>query len=651
MELMSLRLENFQGLKEFELRANGCDISIRGDNGTGKTTVANAIAWLLYDKATTGEKGYNPKTVDENGQDVHYLEHSVEGVFHHAKSMITFKKVMREDWKKKRGSAVEEFNGHLIDYFIDGVPVKQKEYRARLDAICDPERAKILTIPEYFAQDMHWKDRRKMLLEVCGDVTDQEVIDAHLELVNLPYFLLKPGSTDQYYTVEEYMAIANARRSEINKEMALIPARIDEATKAMPDVMGIDLEEVAGMLEIATARKAKYEGELGALKSAGQNGELRMQLSDARAELSEARAKFAAEQTANNSIMEAERHLIDVALHDIESNNNALMRRRAEVAADIEKLTVKRNAVLAEYRAVQAQSFEQQETCPTCGQKIPEEQIKSAWEQFNYNKSQKLFEINERGKNECSKDMIAALHQELDGIDGKIAELKDKKQREQAKILEIEAKRDTRKFDDSADYAAISAKIARIQGLLDGESNVSDAEKERLTEAIRDAQREIDVLEGQKLNVRYANAQKQRVEELKVQEKSLAAEYEKVQQGAYLAERFTTLKAEMLTEAINAKFKAVRFKLYDVQINGGIADTCEAMVPCAGGLVPFSKANNAGRINAGLEIIDTLGKHWGIEMPIILDNAESVVKLIETEAQKLKFIVAEGVRPLMVRED
>ena len=650
MELIRLHLENFQGLKEFDLVANGRDMAIRGDNGTGKTTVANAIAWLLYDKATTGEKGYNPKTVDENGQDVHYLEHSVEGVFFHAGSNITLKKVMREDWKKKRGSATEEFNGHLIDYFIDGVPVKQKEFRARLDAICDPDRAKILTIPEYFAQDLHWKERRKLLLDVCGDVTDQEVIDSHSELDKLEYFLLKPGSKDQYYTVEEYMSIANARRSEINKEMTLIPARIDEAMKAMPNIVGLDENEISDMLENVKARKATYEGELNALKASGQNGELRTQLANATAEMSEARAKFSAEQAANNSKMESARHLIDVSLHDIENARNKYMRRREDVVVDIERKTAKRSSVLVEYKQVQAETFEQHEACPTCGQKIPEEQIKAALEQFNLNKSNRLFEINERGKRECSKDMIAALHAELDDIDKKISELNAKHEQEQAKIKEIEAQRDTRRFEDTAEHAAANAQIARIKALIEGEVNTSTDEKERLVEAVRDAQREIDTLEGQRLNIRYANAQKQRVEDLKTQEKNLAAEYEKVQQGAYLAERFTTLKAEMLTDSINAKFKAVRFKLYDVQINGGIADTCEVMVPCAGGLVPFSKANNAGRINAGIEVIDTLGKHWGVEMPIILDNAESVVKLIETDAQKIKFYVAEGVSTLMAME-
>lgn len=651
MELMRMRLENFQGLKEFELVANGCDISVRGDNGTGKTTVANAIAWLLYDKATTGEKGYNPKTVDENGQDVHYLEHSVEGVFHHAKSMITLKKVMREDWKKKRGSAVEEFNGHLIDYYIDGVPVKQKEFRARLDAICDPERAKILTMPEYFAQDMHWKERRKLLLEVCGDVTDQQVIDAHGELEPLQYFLLKPGSSDQYYTVEEYMAIANARKAEINKDLSLIPARIDEATKAMPNVMGIDENEIAGLLEKAKAMKAMYEGELNALKSAGQNSELRRQMAEANAKMSEAKAEHSAKQAANNREVEKARHLVDVELHETESARNKYVRRRAEVDAEIEKLTAKRSSVLVEYKQVQAETFEQPETCPTCGQAIPEEQRRAAWEQFNLNKSHRLFEINERGKKECSKDMIAALHKERDGIDAKISELEQQAERGRARMLEIELQYDTGLFSTTPEYASLNAEIARIQALIDGEGDVSTEERGRILEAIRDAQREIDTLEGQKLNIRYAAAQKQRIEELKTQEKSLAAEYENVQQGAYLAERFTTLKAEMLTDSINEKFKAVRFKLYDTQINGGIADTCEVMVPCAGGLVPFAKANNAGRVNAGLEIIDTLGKHWGVEMPIILDNAESVVKLIETDAQKIKFIVAEGVRPLMVRED
>jgi hypothetical protein len=71
-------------------------------------------------------------------------------------------------------------------------------------------------------------------------------------------------------------------------------------------------------------------------------------------------------------------------------------------------------------------------------------------------------------------------------------------------------------------------------------------------------------------------------------------------------------------------------------------------VPCAEGLIPFGTANNAGKINAGIEIIDALSKHWGVEMPLIVDNAESVTQLLETELQVIKLIVDEKYKELQI---
>jgi hypothetical protein len=58
----------------------------------------------------------------------------------------------------------------------------------------------------------------------------------------------------------------------------------------------------------------------------------------------------------------------------------------------------------------------------------------------------------------------------------------------------------------------------------------------------------------------------------------------------------------MLDQSVNKMFSLVKFKLFDVQINGGVKDTCEAMVNG----VPFGNVNTASKINAGLDIIKTL---------------------------------------------
>ncbi|MEG0188114.1 MAG: ATPase, partial [Algoriella sp.] len=79
----------------------------------------------------------------------------------------------------------------------------------------------------------------------------------------------------------------------------------------------------------------------------------------------------------------------------------------------------------------------------------------------------------------------------------------------------------------------------------------------------------------------------------------------------------------------------VTFKLFEEQVNGGLNPTCITLVNG----VPFGSANTAGRINAGLDIINTLCKVNEISAPVFLDNRESVTKLIPTESQIISLIV------------
>ena len=57
--------------------------------------------------------------------------------------------------------------------------------------------------------------------------------------------------------------------------------------------------------------------------------------------------------------------------------------------------------------------------------------------------------------------------------------------------------------------------------------------------------------------------------------------------------------------------------------------------------VPFSDLNNAGRINAGLDIINAICRFEEVYAPIFIDNAESVNKLLPVNSQSIRLIVSE----------
>ena len=104
----------------------------------------------------------------------------------------------------------------------------------------------------------------------------------------------------------------------------------------------------------------------------------------------------------------------------------------------------------------------------------------------------------------------------------------------------------------------------------------------------------------------------------------------------------------MLDEKINGRFKYVRFKLFNQQINGALDECCEALINTNGCWTPYGDANAAGRINGGIDIINTLSEYYGFEAPIFIDNAESVVDLAETKTQAIRLIVSGSDKTLRI---
>jgi hypothetical protein len=109
---------------------------------------------------------------------------------------------------------------------------------------------------------------------------------------------------------------------------------------------------------------------------------------------------------------------------------------------------------------------------------------------------------------------------------------------------------------------------------------------------------------------------------------------------------FIKTKVSMLDERINGKFKTVRFRLFQEQINGGLKECCDALIPTKeGDLVTWNgAANYAAKVNAGLEIISTLSEYWGIEAPIWFDGSESVNQLLPIPQQLITLSVTKDTK-------
>lgn len=652
MRIAEIKLENFQGIQDLKITMDGKDVAVYGDNGTGKTTIFNAITWLLFDKPSTGAKNWTPKTMGAKGEK-HNMENAVTATFITEDGRrITLGKALREIWKRKRGSITEEYAGNTVDYYVDGVPVKEKEYGETVTAYCGEAEARmVLTMPDYFPETMDWRRRREMLLDICGDITDQDVIDATPALKDLPDVLRMPGAADQQYTVEGYVKIAKARKTEINRQLEGIPGRIDEATRAIPKDLE-PREQLEGRLKDLQAKADGLRAQIANAK-AGAGDMVRAEIEKAKAELAERRAKHVTAFSEANS--EAAK-----AAADAQAERHRAVRAAADARAEAdtfrakaERLTSLRNTILQEYEEARAVKWDGSlETCPTCGRRLPAEKIESMRAEFNKRRSEQLAAINERGRKQASKEMIAEMERQAKEQDA-IAEEKDKEAvKWTLAAKDAEAKVDTPPaFEDTDDYKEVMERLFGLQAQLQDSMAGSEKVVQPIELQLQVATGAINGTLSMIAKAEAAEKQRERIAELESQEKHLAAEYETVERGIYLCETFIKAKVSMLTARINAKFRGVSFKLFNEQVNGGIAECCEVMVPCAdadGTMVPFSTANHAARVNAGLEIIETISDHMGRDMPVVVDNAESITNIVETRSQVIRLVVSEADKALRV---
>ena len=175
IKLNKLRIQNFKGIKEFTLDANGSNVEIFGDNATGKTTIMDSFLWLLFNKDSMGKSNFDVIPQDSNGNNIHRLDTVVEAELDINGAITMIKKQLSEKWVKKRDAIEQTLEGTNTSYWIDEVPTKAREYSSKINDIIDEELFQMITDPLFFNNKLHWEERRKILVDISGGVTDEEI--------------------------------------------------------------------------------------------------------------------------------------------------------------------------------------------------------------------------------------------------------------------------------------------------------------------------------------------------------------------------------------------------------------------------------------------------------------------------------------------
>jgi len=638
IRLVSLKLKNFKGIRDFTLKVDGKNANVYGDNGAGKTTIFDAFMWLLFDKDSQNRKDFGIKTYNNNGNVIHGLEHEVEAVLSIDNKPITLRKVYKEKWTKRKGEAERTMTGHETVFFIDEVPKSKSEYTEKIGSIISEDIFKLITNVLYFNTVMKWQDRRTLLLEVLGDIPDSEVFNSDEELQKLQAIV---GDK----SIDDFKKMIAAQHARLNKEIKEIPARIDEVYRNMPELDG-SIDYAALEAEKSTLDSQLNDIEIKMTQATNAANEFRKKQSEVFAKKNQIESlKREIEKAAYSEVekLKARKRELLYEKEDTESmikrNNEVIARNKDNIInweQEIKKLVEQWNTEKAkQFVAPDDSNF----ICPVCKQNLPEDQKESQIEKlkknFEDNKTVILSTISVNGKS--LKKSIDDAKEDIKSRETKNAELSDILSTINDKLKEVEEKLNIPvqevNFDDNEQYTALKNEIAAMKNELSNASSIDTEslilEKQRINSRINDINATLN-------NREVIEKSKARIEELKQEEKNLSQQILNIEKQQFLCDKFTKAKVNMLEDRINQKFKFVRFKMFDTQVNGSIVDCCEALING----VPFSDANNAAKINAGLDIINTLTKHYDIFAPIFIDNKESINELIDTDSQVIGLIVS-----------
>ena len=634
MKLTKLELLNFKGLKSFAINLNG-DVVIRGDNATGKTTVFDSVCWLLFGKDSLDRADFEIKTLD-GGNPIHKVNHEVTGTFTLDEGgTVELKRVYREKYSSPRGGDIT-LTGHTTDYFVDGVPKKEKEYKEIVNTLIDESIFKLITNPLYFNETYSWQNRRKLLLEMCGDIDDISVINSHDDLRRLAELL-------EGRTVDDHRKVVAAKKTAINKELDMIPIRIDEAVRNKPETAS-DKEKLIRDIETLSAGIDEVEKQKAIIKNGFSSTEKESKIRDINRQLDAQKSKVLSDYHKQKQHLRGEYEASLTKLKMVEVDRDRCADRRDELNKEIERESKRIATLQSEFDAFNAQQFNK-ESCPTCGQALPADKQAALEAEFNTNKSKKIEEwkgliesaVKLKGNYEEQQEIMVS---KIDSLTTEASQYNDAYN---VKFKEYEAYSEPNLEDDPV-YADLKAQLFLLE--IDDEPGADTEDLAKLDEELSSMKSKKANLETELNKFNLIDDINHRILELESQQQKLVAEKNALDEASFLMDEFIKAKVNMLEENINSKFKLARFKMFNVMLNGNIEECCETTYKG----VPYRSMNNAARINVGLDIINALTSYYKVNAPVFIDNAEAVTDFIPVNSQTIKLIVDESEPQLVVKE-
>lgn len=637
IKFKKIRIRNFRGLVSFEANLEGRSVRISGANGLGKSSVADAITWVLFGKDSRRRTAFPIDPVDDAGRIIHNLDVSVELEMLIGGQPTTLRRCRQEKWVQKRGMTREQLDGHQTTCYIDGRPLPSSDFSSHVDTIVKEELFRALTTPDYFPS-LPMDQQYRLLVKIVGTrplaeiaAKDEEALKVVDELGQRSINQYRQGLSYDLQRTRKDLELIPVRLSEVQGFIEQVKAKGADGKTAQRHAKGIEeklrqvTQEIDSMAGVVRAENARYNDQRAYIQ----------QLRQQRAAIEDRIEKQNREaRTLHQSLVCKAKEELDATeeRHTAAKTMLGLHERRLK---DLEQQLEDFRSRWEEVERLSSSWNAEEAVCSTCGQPLPQDQAEQkrveAEMRFNERKMRQQDALDEEGKKLAAskqrlQDLSAAAREEMATAERLMPEARERLSKAEAEPIE------QADYHDAFDWQRLSGEIDQRMKELEQTTQAQEPPQLAALRTEEQAYRkELRLLEQTIDRSKQIDEYIRREKELQKRRTILSGDVARMQTRLEAAERLQLMEANDLQQRVNDLFPSVRFRLSRELLNGREVGHCELSVDG----VPYSGLSTSERINAGLELINALARHYNIVTPIVIDNAEAVNKVAPTLGQQI----------------
>ena len=598
---------------------------ISGRNASGKSSVWDAVLWLFTGYDSQNRMNYQlfdnrvVPTKENSKPAAVELVFTVDGIEYR------LKRTAEMGWVRPRGASnYEKKPSDDYKFEIDGVAVPVSEYKSFVEStFCPIEKLKFILNTDFFL-GMDWKELRKHFADIIGEVKEEDYSGDFSAVVAL---------VNRYGSMESAKEHLKTRRSVLRDEIGdgnrkgTKVVELDTLRGMLPDISGV--AEARKTREESLSKISVIDAEISGRAASiepmlhERNRQL-AEIAEMEAALNAAKYTHESAHSAELRAVKSEIEKVDADNAEIEKKNKEARKKIEDAERGIESLSRKletsrayREELLRQNAEVKSMQFSE-DKCPYCGQELPADKLEEAKARFDAEKEAKHKRIVAAGQannadiKKCEEEM-AALE---DVVSWGASEIPQTNKSDlESKLADLTALYVP--YEELDEYKAKAAEIAQKRAKIADIPSVDTSDLEEQKAELYGTISECSEIIAREETY---NTQTSKIAALEEDIRKSANELAEIEGVLALFDERERQKAEIIRTRVSSLFELCEVHMEERKKDGTMTPACNILI---NGVIA-QVANTASKIKVGADISNAFAKHYGLNMPLIVDNRERV---------------------------